>query len=72
VEEAELMAGAEISAVFAGIAGGHIRGSTRSGRGGGEGKKEVKQGRPGIASWTPPAPSTSPQDREIPARLPQE
>src|SRR5205085_2648425 len=26
VEEAELMAGAEISAVYAGIAGGHIRG----------------------------------------------
>src|SRR5881398_666368 len=32
VEEAELMAGAEISAVYAGIAGGHIRGFNSQGR----------------------------------------
>jgi len=31
VEEAELMAGAEISAVYAGIAGGHIRGFNSQG-----------------------------------------
>src|SRR2546428_13586901 len=43
VEEAELMAGAEISAVYAGIAGGHIRGLNS--QGGGAGKdKEVKPG----------------------------
>src|SRR2546422_11452841 len=38
VEEAELMAGAEISAVYAGIAGGRIRGFKLQGVVGGEGK----------------------------------
>src|SRR5258708_24317042 len=33
VEEAELMAGAEISSVYAGIAGGHIRGFNSQGVG---------------------------------------
>src|SRR2546427_7208875 len=43
VEEAELMAGAEISSVYAGIAGGHIRGFNSQGVGAGK-DKGVKQG----------------------------
>src|SRR4051794_9153824 len=44
VEEAELMAGAEISAVYAGIAGGHIRGFNSQGVVAGEGKGRKKGG----------------------------
>src|SRR5437016_8626348 len=43
VEEAELMAGAEISSVYAGIAGGHIRGFNSQGVVAVK-DKEVKQG----------------------------
>ncbi len=42
VEEAELMAGAEINAVYAGIAGGHIKGFNSPGRRGGEGQGSAR------------------------------
>src|SRR5256885_14890777 len=51
VEEAELMAGAEISAVYAGIAGGHIPGVHSQGVGAGEeqGGKQGELGRGVVA-----------------------
>ena len=70
VEEAELMAGCEISSVFAGIAGGHIRGFNSQGvvavR-----DKEVRAG--DIARVLDAARAINiPQDREILHVLPQE
>src|SRR3979411_2800840 len=70
VEEAELMAGCEISSVYAGIAGGHIRGFNSQGvvavR-----DKEVRAG--DIARVLDAARAINiPQDREILHVLPQE
>src|SRR5437588_9045344 len=63
VEEAELMAGAEISAVYAGIAGGHIRGFNSQGVVAVK-DKEVKQG--DIERVLDAARAINiPQDREI-------
>src|ERR1700704_3416618 len=70
VEEAELMAGAEISAVFAGIAGGHIRGFNSQGVVAVK-DKEVKQG--DLDRVLDAARAINiPQDREILHVLPQE
>src|SRR5260370_6406856 len=55
VEEAELMAGAEISSVYAGIAGGHIPGLNPHGVGAGEGKG-VKQNDTQTRPHAAPAP----------------
>src|SRR5881398_2927806 len=70
VEEAELMAGAEISAVYAGIAGGHIRGFNSQGVVAVK-DKEVKQG--DLERVLDAARAINiPQDREILHVLPQE
>src|SRR4051794_26321538 len=70
VEEAELMAGAEISAVYAGIAGGHIRGVNSQGVVAGK-DKEVKAG--DLERVLDAARAINiPQDREILHVLPQE
>src|SRR5437868_3386975 len=70
VEEAELMAGAEISAVYAGIAGGHIRGFNSQGVVAVK-DKEVKQG--DLERVLDAARAINiPQDREIIHVLPQE
>src|SRR5438045_1858838 len=70
VEEAELMAGAEISAVFAGIAGWHIRGFNSQGVVAVK-DKEVKQG--DLDRVLDAARAINiPQDREILHVLPQE
>src|SRR5438552_3105724 len=70
VEEAELMAGAEISSVYAGIAGGHIRGFNSQGVVAVK-DKEVKQG--DIERVLDAARAINiPQDREILHVLPQE
>ncbi len=70
VEEAELMAGCEITAVYAGIAGGHIRGFNSQGVVAVK-DKEVKQG--DIARVLDAARAINiPQDREILHVLPQE
>src|SRR5438105_4609484 len=70
VEEAELMAGAEISAVYAGIAGGHIRGFNSQGVVAVK-DHEVKQG--DIERVLDAARAINiPQDREILHVLPQE
>src|SRR3979411_1800605 len=70
VEEAELMAGAEISAVYAGIAGGHIRGFNSQGVVAVK-DKEVKQG--DLDRVLDAARAINiPQDREILHVLPQE
>src|SRR5260370_5940117 len=70
VEEAELMAGAEISSVYAGIAGGHIRGFNSQGVVAVK-DKEVKQG--DIARVLDAARAINiPQDREILHVLPQD
>src|SRR6267154_2246910 len=70
VEEAELMAGAEISTVFAGIAGGHIRGFNSQGVVAVK-DKEVKQG--DLDRVLDAARAINiPQDREILHVLPQE
>src|SRR2546427_6612590 len=70
VEEAELMAGAEISAVYAGIAGGHIRGFNSQGVVAGK-DKGVKEGDlesgPGAAR-----PINTPPDPGVPHRRPHE
>src|SRR3954447_10242382 len=70
VEEAELMAGAEITSVYAGIAGGHIRGFNS------QGVVAVKdrRGREGAGERVRAAgrPTNIPQDREIRHVLPQE
>src|SRR5919201_698146 len=70
VEEAELMAGAEISSVYAGIAGGHIRGFNSQGVVAVK-DKEVKQG--DLERVLDAARAINiPQDREILNVLPQE
>src|SRR3989440_6652562 len=70
VEEAELMAGCEIASVYAGIAGGHIRGFNSQGVVAVK-DKEVKQG--DIARVLDAARAINiPQDREIIHVLPQE
>ena len=70
VEEAELMAGAEISAVYAGIAGGHIRGFNSQGVVAVK-DKEVRQG--DLERVLDAARAINiPQDREILHVLPQE
>src|SRR3954451_4006311 len=70
VEEAELMAGAEINAVYAGIAGGHIRGFNSQGVVAVK-DKEVRQG--DIDRVLDAARAINiPQDREILHVLPQE
>ena len=70
VEEAELMAGCEVSSVYAGIAGGHIRGFNSQGVVAVK-DKEVRQG--DIARVLDAARAiNSPQDREILHVLPQE
>src|SRR2546429_156159 len=70
VEEAELMAGAEISWVYAGIAGGHIRGFISHGVVAVK-DKEVKQG--ALERVLDAARAINiPQDREILHVLPQE
>src|SRR2546423_9951522 len=70
VEEAELMAGAEISAVYAGIAGGHIRGFNSQGVVAVK-AKEVKDG--DLDRVLDAARAINiPQDREILHVLPQE
>src|SRR5437588_9954371 len=70
VEEAELMAGCEIASVYAGIAGGHIRGFNSQGVVAVK-DKEVKQG--DIARVLDAARAINlPQDREILHVLPQE
>ncbi len=70
VEEAELMAGVEISAVYAGIAGGHIRGFNSHGVVAIK-DKEVRAG--DIARVLDAARAINiPQDREILHVLPQE
>jgi cell division protein FtsA len=70
VEEAELMAGCEISSVYAGIAGGHIRGFNSQGVVAVK-DKEVRQG--DIARVLDAARAINiPQDREILHVLPQE
>src|SRR6266550_4140105 len=70
VEEAELMAGVEISAVYAGIAGGHIRGFNSQGVVAVK-DKEVKQG--DLERVLDAARAINiPQDREILHVLPQE
>src|SRR5512141_511506 len=70
VEEAELMAGCEISAVYAGIAGGHIRGFNAQGVVAVK-DKEVRQG--DIERVLDAARAINiPQDREILHVLPQE
>jgi len=70
VEEAELMAGCEISSVFAGIAGGHIRGFNSQGVVAVK-DKEVRQG--DIDRVLDAARAINiPQDREILHVLPQE
>src|SRR3982751_6537418 len=70
VEEAELMAGAEISAVYAGIAGGHIRGFNSQG----VVAVKDKEGEQGDLAPLPDAAGAIniPQDREILHELPQE
>src|SRR3989442_14264551 len=60
VEEAELMAGAEISHVYAGIAGGHNRGFNSQGGCAGKDKREKARGTP-IAPQTARAPTNPPQ-----------
>src|SRR2546428_1276205 len=70
VEEAELMAGAEISAVYAGIAGGHIRGLHSQG-GVAVKEKEGKQGDLGRLLDAARA-INIPQGPEILPGLPQE
>ncbi|HXN83317.1 MAG TPA: cell division protein FtsA [Myxococcales bacterium] len=70
VEEAELMAGCEVSSVYAGIAGGHIRGFNSQGVVAVK-DKEVRQG--DIARVLDAARAINiPQDREILHVLPQE
>src|SRR5919206_142256 len=70
VEEAELMAGCEIGSVYAGIAGGHIRGFNSQGVVAVK-DKEVKQG--DIARVLDAARAINiPQDREILHVLPQD
>jgi len=70
VEEAELMAGCEISSVYAGIAGGHIRGFNSQGVVAVK-EKEVRQG--DIDRVLDAARAINiPQDREILHVLPQE
>jgi len=70
VEEAELMAGCEIASVYAGIAGGHIRGFNSTGVVAVK-DKEVKQG--DIARVLDAARAINiPQDREILHVLPQD
>jgi cell division protein FtsA len=70
VEEAELMAGCEISSVYAGIAGGHIRGLNSQGVVAVK-DKEVKQG--DLDRVLDAARAINiPQDREILHVLPQE
>ena len=70
VEEAELMAGCEISSVYAGIAGGHIRGFNSQGVVAVK-DKEVRQG--DIERVLDAARAINiPQDREILHVLPQE
>src|SRR2546425_12903003 len=70
VEEAELMAGCEISAVYAGIAGGHIRGFNSQG----VVAVKDKEGKPGDISRVLDAARAIniPQDREMLHVLPQE
>jgi cell division protein FtsA len=70
VEEAELMAGCEIASVYAGIAGGHIRGFNSTGVVAVK-DKEVRQG--DIARVLDAARAINiPQDREILHVLPQD
>ena len=51
VEEAELMAGCEISSVYAGIAGGHIRGFNS------QGVVAIKDKEVRASSWSTPSPA---------------